>query len=233
MNSWKILDTLLAVSGLVSLGLGIIAIVNGTLELVVVLFVVICALAIYFYKRRKEPYEFIVLNSQTDIYVETESGDIAKFRNMSLIKAKKDGVSKYKEDLGGDGIVDEITVEAGGVLNKVTIDGQDTYEISFGRTLEKDEEIFTQLNCVLKEFFTQDTEYWTIIEKHPTIKATLIIHFHSSRKYTDFVGLHKTGHYEIEATEKPREKTIDGASCLVWELDNPVLGDRYMLKWNW
>jgi hypothetical protein len=183
--------------------------------------------------RRRGPYEFEVLHNDVHLDILDHTGKEVRYSKTLRLKATRNGVLYYTEDLSTDGTIDDFEVSPGIVQSVKQEEGTVLVRTTFGRRLRKGDLVTRFFQCVYRNSFCRDSEYWVQRQVYPSQQVRLTFHFPADRPYKSYRSILKIGTYETPSLVKPVEANIGGRPCLIWELDTPKLNENYKLEWDW
>jgi len=168
-----------------------------------------------------------------NIFLMTADGRRAKYEKTGEYLVEAEPLSSYQEAVTASGTASDFSTELGVIVQTTIEHGFFVSRIDFGSVFETGTRFRNVYRVQLEDCFIAEEEHWTQEIAVPTKHLTLRVHFPSARppklvRSKQLVGLaqKQIGHGAI-ITE------LFGQPAIVWEIENPKLGDIYKLEWRW
>ena len=168
-----------------------------------------------------------------DLFLITPDGRSAKYEKTGDYVVDAEPLSSYHEAVTSSGVASGFSTELGVIVETTTEHGFFVSRIDLGSVFGTGARFRNVYRVHFQDCFIAEEEHWTQEIALPTKHLTLRIHFPLGRppklvRSKTLVGLaHKQLGHGAAITE------LFGQPAIVWEIDNPKLGDIYKLEWRW
>jgi hypothetical protein len=168
-----------------------------------------------------------------DIFLTTADGRSATYEKTGDYVVNAEPLNLYYEGVTASGTASGFSTELGAIVQTTTEHGFLVSRIDLGSVFEVGVRFRNVFRVQLEDCFLAEEEHWTQEIAVPTKHLTLRVHFPSGRppklvRSKTLVGLaHKQLGHGAAIAE------LFGQPAIVWEIDNPKLGDIYKLEWRW
>ena len=168
-----------------------------------------------------------------DVFLLTTDGKTAIYRKTTDFIVDNEPLSFYFEGVTAQGHVAHFSTELGSIVQTEEEHGFSISKIEFSSTLEVGSRFRNVFQAELTDTFTATQEHWTQEIAFPTKRIILRIHFPIARppnfvRCTQLLGL-----TAATLTTGAEIVKLFGQPSIVWEVDQPALGDIYKLEWRW
>jgi len=168
-----------------------------------------------------------------DIFLTTADGRSATYEKTGDYVVNAEPLNLYYEGVTASGTASGFSTELGAIVQTTTEHGFLVSRIDLGSVFEVGVRFRNVFRVQLEDCFLAEEEHWTQEIAVPTKHLTVRVHFPSGRppklvRSKTLVGLaHKQLGHGAAIAE------LFGQPAIVWEIDNPKLGDIYKLEWRW
>jgi hypothetical protein len=168
-----------------------------------------------------------------DVFLITTDGKTAFYRKTTDFIVPDEPLSFYYEGVTAEGRVAHFSTELGSIVQTEEEHGFSVCEIEFTSALEVGTRFRNVFRAKLINTFMATQEHWTQEIAFPTKRIILRIHFPVARpptfvRCTQLLGL--TAATLITGADIVK---VFGKPSIVWEFDQPALGNIYKLEWRW
>ena len=168
-----------------------------------------------------------------DLYLMTTDGTVARYQKTTNFLVTTNSLSTYREAVTASGRAIGFSTELGIVIQTTIEHGFHVSQIDLGTSLGAGARFRNIYRAELIDCFKLQEEHWTQEIAIPTKHLTLRIHFPAGRKPKLFRCKRVAGLLETQVRAEAKAMELFGRHALVWEIDQPSLGNIYKLEWRW
>jgi len=200
----------------------------------VILFLIALTLIGILLFKNKGNFSFEVLEQDVILDIIDNRGELVKYKSAKKLRCIRKHEDEYIYSFSTSGYIDSIEVDNGFVKEIKKEDGRIQIITTFGKPINKNEEIKQTLTCNFNNSFTGENELWTLKRNDlGNGSCNLTILFPSERLYKAFRAYKTNGHSKKVSKIQPKEQTIQSKSALNFYLRKFKLHDEYKVKWTW
>jgi hypothetical protein len=182
------------------------------------------------------PDQWRTLSSEftiAELFLITSDGKHAMYAKASSYVVGAEPLNAYFEGVTASDKVSSFSTEIG-VITQTTIEhGFYVSRIDLGSLLEPGTRFRNVYRAELDGCFTRQEEHWTQEIAVPTKHLTLRIHFPYGRPPMLIRCKRVLGLAEQQTKTKATITRLTGLPAIVWEIEQPKVGDIYKLEWRW
>ena len=168
-----------------------------------------------------------------DVFLITADGQRARYEKTADYVIKAGPMSGYREGVTASGRALNFIAERGIVRNTKTEHGFYISYIDLGGRLEAGNRFRNVYRADLLECFVGEEEHWTQEIALPTKHLSLRVHFPFGRPPKLVRCKRVVGLTEEQISTEATITELFGQIAVVWEIQQPTLGDIYKLEWVW
>jgi hypothetical protein len=168
-----------------------------------------------------------------DVYLVTTDGTLARYEKATNFVVTTGSLSMYREAVTASGRAHGFSTELGIVLWTTIEHGFHVSQIDLGANFPAGTRFRNIYGAELADCFTHQDEHWTQEIAIPTKHLTLRIHFPAGRPPKLVRCKRVVGLTETQISTEAIGTELFGERALVWEIDQPALGNIYKLEWRW
>lgn len=168
-----------------------------------------------------------------DLFLLTPDGKRAVYAKAGDYVVGSKPLSSYFEGVTTSGHARSFATEMGVILETKTEHGFHVSEIDLGALLPAGTNFHNEYRAQLYDSFTSEEEHWTQEIALPTKHLTIRVHFPKKRQPILLRCKRLVGLTEYQMKTSARTAKLFGRSSVMWEINNPKLGEIYKLEWRW
>ncbi len=175
-----------------------------------------------------------VLEYESTLELKDTHGKMAKYTKREKVRYLQNNILAYQDQAWGDGQVLLNYRCTPGKAVDFYRPGQKTYILISLRELMRRGDIDEfNIQWGIKNGFLRHQELWETQVSHPTRRLKVQVIFPRKRPPLRVMLLEDTRRRTHILGDEAQRKLPDGRWLVSWETDNPRLGERYILKWEW
>ncbi len=168
-----------------------------------------------------------------DVFLTTADGRNARYEKTADYVVKAGALSGYREGVTASGSARGFATELGIVEETKTEHGFYLSQIDLGARLVTGTRFRNIYRADLLDCFVGQEERWTQEIALPTKHLTLRVHFPFGRPPRLVRCKRVVGLTESQISTEATITELFGQPAVVWEIEQPKLGDIYKLEWRW
>jgi len=168
-----------------------------------------------------------------DLFLLTSDGKHAIYAKATDYVVGAEPLSTYFEGVTASDKVSSFSTELGMVVQTTIEHGFFISQIDLGSVFEPGAHFRNVYRAELDGCFTGKKEHWTQEIAVPTKHLSLRIHFPYERPPTLIRCKRVVGLAEQQMKTTASITRLSGQPAIVWEIDQPKLGEIYKLEWHW
>jgi len=168
-----------------------------------------------------------------DVFLTTADGRNARYQKTADYVVKAAALSGYREGVTASGWARGFTTELGIVEQTKTEHGFYVSQIDLGARLVTGTRFRNVYRADLLDCFLSKEEHWTQEIALPTKHLILRVHFPFGRPPKLVRCKRVVGLTENQISTEATITELFGKTAVVWEIQQPALGDIYKLEWVW
>lgn len=177
------------------------------------------------------PYE--ILDFDSTLTLHDPRGERATLEKVEQVRFLQDGVVAFCDHVWGDGEVGEYSCSPGVPVDKYSDGHRTNVLVSLREAKSKGDLITFRSTRQLHDALTGAEEWLETEVDHPTRHLRLAVVFPKERRPFR-LNVERNGASEALELNGERLQTLaDGQTKVVWQTDNPPLGEVITLKWTW
>ena len=163
----------------------------------------------------------------------TTDGIVARYEKTTSFVVTTGSVSTYREAVTASGRALGFSTELGIVIQTKIEHGFYVSQIDLGASFAAGARFRNIYGAELIGCFKLQEEHWTQEIAIPTKHLTLRIHFPAGRPPKLVRCKLVAGLLETQLSTEATSTELFGQRAIVWEIDQPALGNIYKLEWRW
>lgn len=181
----------------------------------------------------RERHQLLSELTLADLFLITADGKHAIYAKTGNYVVAEGPLSSYYEGVTTSGNVTGASTELGAIVQVTTEHGFYVSRIDLGSILEAGTKFRNVYRVQLDDSFVTEEEHWTQEIAVPTKHLTLRIHFPLRRPPKLSRSKQLTGFTQKQTAHGAAITELFGQRAIVWDIENPKLGDIYKLEWRW
>ena len=183
-------------------------------------------------KRPQGIYE--VLDHNTTLELADPKGKLAVVRRHQKVRFLQDNVVAFADHMWGDGkILAQYRCSPGIPVDTYKDGSKHTVLISLRETKNRGDVLSFSLYRRILRGFTKHSEWWETEIYHRTRHVKVSILFPATRHCRRATITQRSASNTTILGQQHFEILPDGKQKLTWQIANPRLHDRYIIKWRW
>jgi hypothetical protein len=183
--------------------------------------------------RHWEAYNLASELTIADVFLTTADGRSARYEKTADYIVKAGALSGYREGVTASGSASGFTTALGIVEETKTEHGFYLSQIDLGARLVTGTRFRNVYRADLLDCFFGEEEHWTQEVALPTRHLTLRVHFPFERPPRLVRCKRVIGLTESQINTEATITELFGQLAVVWEIQQPAVGDIYKLEWVW
>lgn len=168
-----------------------------------------------------------------DVFLIEPDGRIAKYEKTGNYIVQAQHLSSYYDGVTASGTASAFSSELGVIVETATEHGFFISRIDLGSVFEIGTRFRNVYRVQLEDCFIAEEEHWTQEIAVPTNHLTLRVHFPAERPPKLLRSKRLLGLLEERIADSATITELFGHPAIVWEIENPKLGNIYKLEWRW
>ena len=175
-----------------------------------------------------------VLEFESTLELQDVKGEHALVRKREKVRYLQNNIIAFQDQAWGDGKIMIDYKCAPGVPVDIYRPGQKTHIlISLREVKHRDDVDEFNISWKIRKGFTRATEVWGTEISHKTRKLKVQIIFPKERPPLRVLLMGESTQKTTPLDTDTRVQLPDKRWMVVWETENPILNEGYVLKWDW
>src|SRR5690242_16810387 len=230
----KITDALLLPGAIIGLVTGLVSVYkDASLYISIPLFAITAGLICFKFFPEKSIHDFKILRQTMKIDIQDSDGNIAIFTNETLLQAVKNGAHGFEYSLYADGIIEDIKLLTGSIIDKFTEAGRVVVKTHVEKPMKKGEETNHILTSNYINTFTKESGFWQTTKNTPIVDIIIIIVTPDIRPLKEFRAYKMVGQKKILLDNQPKRIFENNKPGIKANFNEVKLLEKCRLEWTW